>query len=340
MKCLLVQSTNVPSQKQQTFNGIPERIGYMKVRNWHDAVRWWEELRHTKYLDVHNNEKCPQSKAIREYNYSFLNKLTSHRDMSEFIRVYCDFSGFPYLKRVNSNIKQTLKNCLFNISNTRNSSSSDGKAFGILDYGCDPACSVGLGKALPGSDLDKGYIILKGVGDVEKDKEIVRIFKRDLWNNLDQRILSLNHPRTVPDISTPSLIKEKLNKYDITAKSTESKNKIKTSVLEWFSPIFGIPSKQFQDKNLYKCIKASNETDPYKAGKFNRDFAKKIHTPQERREVKNFAFFIETVEMNYKVNPAGKDAQIFKDIINSSFVKNSNVSLQGAWYRLIPLKTK
>ena len=142
---------------------------------------------------------------IRKDNYSFLDKLSSYVDKSAFIEKFCEFTKFPNIREVSEKIDRTFKDCLSNISRNLNGYGYD-TTYTVVDSGYDPTCSVGLKKALPGSDLDKGYIILQGNG--YNDEEVVNKFKGELWNNLDQRIVSLNHPDTFPAVYTKKQVKE------------------------------------------------------------------------------------------------------------------------------------
>ena len=351
MKCSAVQSTDKlriikksNKIKQKTFKGIPQRIEYIPVHDWHDAVKCWEFLKSAKYLDVHSDGSYQAYKYIREDNYSFLNKLSSYKDKSAFIEKFCDFTKFPNVKAVSEKIDSTFKNCINFIARELNSCRY-GEPYTILDSGYDPTCSIGLGKAFPGSDLDKGYIILKG-SDTANDKDIVNNFKGALWNSLDQRIVSLNHPDTFPEVYTKKQVKDKLNELDTIANGIVSRNGASAIIAaagavagDIILGPFGVPlglllaSRFMGDTEKYEEIKNSSETNPYTAGEFNREVAKRITYSSDREAAKNFAFFIETVEANLTKNSGQKTDSLFDDIRKSPFVRNSNVTQIGAWQR-------
>ena len=71
-----------------TFKGTPHRIPMIDVRDYHDALRMWDNLKFAKYLDAHQNSYY--DKLIRKDNYSFLDKLTSYIDKSSFIEKFCE----------------------------------------------------------------------------------------------------------------------------------------------------------------------------------------------------------------------------------------------------------
>ena len=331
------------AHKSPGFRGTPYRIPNIVVRNYQDALEIWEQLRFAKYLDAHCNSYY--DKSIRTDNYSFLDKLTSYSDKSSFIEKFCKFTEFPILKNISNKIDSTFKACIDQISKSLNSDNYT-SAYDIVDSGYDPTCSLGLKKAFPGSDLDKGYIILEGSCNQSpiEDQNIVNRFKGKLWDNLDQRIVSLNHPDTFPSVYTKYQVKEMLHYLDNKAKEVENDLNFKmgagsivaltaASLLGPFAVIGGSALAGLLLGKHYK--KMAETTDPYIAAKFNRKIAKKIDSSKTRKEAKNFAFFIETVVANLKQNPYGKSSSIFTGIKESLFANNSNVTQVEAWQNKI-----
>ena len=325
------------SQSTPSYQGTPERIYGCTVHNYQDALKWWENLRFSKYLDAHCNNYY--DKAIRADNYSFLDKLTTNFDKQAFIQKYCEFTKFPNLKEISSQIDSTFTSCIENISRILNYRKGD-YSHDIIDSGYDPTCSLGLRKAFPGSDLDKGYIILKGTGNVNLDENVVNNFKGELWNNLDQRIVSLNHPDTFPSVYTKAQVKSILSTLDKKAKEVEqsltTKAGIATFIIKTAATLFG--PDDILSRNVITSIllgqylkKQSTTTDPYKAARFNREIAKRLTTPQAKEMAKNFAFCAEIINFNLEKKPAGKTDSFFTDIKTSPFVQNSNVTQVYAW---------
>ena len=320
------------SQSSHSYQGTPQRIYGCTVHNYQDALKWWENLRFAKYLDAHCNDYY--DKAIRADNYSFLDKLTTNFDKQAFIQKFCEFTKFPNLREISSQIDSTFKSCIKNISRTLNYRRGE-SSHDIIDFGYDPTCSLGLRKAFPGSDLDKGYIILKGTGNTTSDEDVVNNFKSELWDNLDQRIVSLNHPDTFPSVYTKAQVKSILSKLDEIAKKVIDNAYIKVNLAQagiaaasWlmgyrYSPADKIVSEYFK--------KIETTTDPYKAALFNRKVAQKIKSPEDREIAKNFAFCAEIMYANLKKDHAGKTDSFFKDIAQSAFVVNSNVTQVNAW---------
>ena len=335
------------NNKSTNFSGTPYRLPPMSVSNYQDALNIWNRLKSAKYLDAHCNSYY--DKLIRADNYSFLDRLTSYNDKSGFVEKYCEFTRFPNLRDVSNKIDDTFKSCIRGISLYLNSKfgTSD---FDIIDSGYDPTCSLGLRKAFPGSDLDKGYIILKGSDFAYKDENIVNDFKGELWEKLDQRIVSLNHPDTYPSVYTKNQIKTILEFLDEKTNCIGNNTKIKAgigtftalSIGALFGPIGIIGGAAIAGLLLGASSKNDeNNTNPYEAGKFNIKIAEKINNPKDREQAKNFAFFIEIVMANLKKNP--KYDSIFDRIKNSPFVENSNVTQVEAWQKKIAggyMKTK
>lgn len=315
------------------FKGTPQRIQGFSVKNYQDALKFWENLRFAKYLDAHQNNYY--DKMIRAENYSFLDKLTSYKDKSGFVEKYCEFTGFPNLKVVSDKIVSTWQGCINNISQIQ--------SFNIIDNGYDPTCSLGLKKAFPGSDLDKGYVVIEGNGYVA-DENTVNNFKGQLWENLDQRIVSLNHPDTFPSIYTKSQVEKMLDKLDKKAKEIESDLNIKSgmgtfigltaaALLGPLGIIGGCALAGVLLGNHFKEL--ATTTDPYEAAKFNRKIAEKLSDSQEKEDVKNFAFFIEIMKANLNRVSQGKTDSIFSRIKESPFVDCSNVTQVEAWQNKI-----
>ncbi len=314
------------------FKGKPLLAPEISIRDYHDALKAWENLRFAKYLDVHDDKINPAYKEIRKKNYSFLDKLFSYSDKASFIEKYCDFTKFPNLRQISDNMHNTFINCVNKISNNFYSRYGN-SGYEVLDAGYDPTCSLGLKKAFPGSDLDKGYVILKGNEYDSRNECIVNDFKGKLWEELDQRIVSLNHPDTAIDVYTEKQIVDKINWLDdIIKKDTES-------LRNYFTVITGVLT--FPIWFPIACYQISKEkdddlTDPYKAAWFNRDLAKLIKTPRERENAKNFAFFIEAVRENLKsTKDFTKTAPLFDRLKSSSFVSRSNVTQIPAWQKKI-----
>lgn len=232
---------------------------------------------------MHDDAFAPENKKIRRTNLNFLDKLTTDINKKRFIDHYCSLTGFPDLKKVAQMIEDTFLNAITKSSNDlKNSNSYQSSYFDIIKVGYDDTCSVGLQKAYPGSDIDKGYVIIKGSNNDELNEKLVNEFKGKLWENTDQRILSFNRGvSSVPIVYTLKQIidmskkieknmgQKNINKELITKAFTVYDTEFKTSAYynEMVSETF--------PRGHYTNIKYLNPANPIK------------------NDIKNFAFFIE-----------------------------------------------
>ena len=157
MKISINEKRNL-SSKNQTFKKNPKKLDYGTIKNAQHAIKAWESLRWADYLDVHSDSLFSYNKKILFENYSFLDKLVSSVDKNDFITAFCNFTGFPNLKLISEKMNKEFENTLKYINTKSNG------YYKVIDYGYDPTCSLGQKKAFPGSDLDKGYVILENKG--------------------------------------------------------------------------------------------------------------------------------------------------------------------------------
>ena len=182
--------------------------------------------------------------------------------------------------------------------------------------GYDPVCSVGLKHALPGSDIDKAYIILeKDQRSLSSDEYYVGRYKGALWNNVDQRILSLNNENTFPEVYTTGQMYRILDVLDDITRQSGLSNSVE-----------------------YYKYKRELDINPLTAGEFNIKFAKVNNENRISKEgAKNFAYFIEAVrdgKLAYSLDD--KITGVIRERVNSSpFAQMSNVTQMGAHERQI-----
>lgn len=199
------------------------------------------------------------------------------------------------------------------VNNAVNASNSDVK---VLMAGYDPVCSVGLKHALPGSDIDKAYIILeKDQRSLSSDEYYVGRYKGALWNNVDQRILSLNNENTFPEVYTTGQMYRILDVLDDITRQSGLSNSVE-----------------------YYKYKRELDINPLTAGEFNIKFAKVNNENRISKEgAKNFAYFIEAVrdgKLAYSLDD--KITGVIRERVNSSpFAQMSNVTQMGAHERQI-----
>ena len=189
-----------PSFKAQPWKIDIGSLEYASKISGKEAVNIFEKFKLGNYLDLDGGANTSINSFIRKNNLSFLDKVKDWADKNYFVQFYKSLTGFPNLWKVADNIKEQFKSAV------RASESAlklkcepnDARYYDILDFGYDGVSSVAKNKALPGSDLDKAFIILKGAGSYDygqmyMDENIVNNFRAELWHNTDQRILSYNH---------------------------------------------------------------------------------------------------------------------------------------------------
>ena len=162
-----------------SFKGMAKETPRHSITCAEDAMAQWDILKHPQYTDVFQEEERPtateisKNQQIHDFNYSFLDEIKSPQEMAKFIKYFKDVTGFPSLSASSKNMLAEFQRVLKKASVEMGKRPDD-----ILLSGYDQFCSVGLETALPGSDLDKGYAIIKGVsGDITSQKDFSDKFK-------------------------------------------------------------------------------------------------------------------------------------------------------------------
>ena len=317
----LIQRNLLPIKKYPFKNGrisfgkpvyLPQWDGYSSTLDIIRFIRRFDLLKHAKYTDISEmyekdeykrKTELHENKAIRPKNFSFLDEIGDFFGPRIFVKYYKDLTGFPNLKESTQKIKDEFKRTI-NVASTNTN-----KMFGInshvadiVTYGYDEMCSVGLGYAWPGSDLDKAFIIIEGSDSSSKDKEIVNQYRGQLWENMDQRILSINHYAAFPSVYTKKQVMDNIDLFD-----------------EY--------TKDYTELDKMIAYSAINHTkDPIKRAQFNLELSEKL--PQYlKEEAKNFAYFIETLrECNIWTYDKAWDKELSAKMTASKFCQMSNVS--------------
>lgn len=254
------------NSKQVSFKGMAIPLVARTINGAQDAIAQWQLLKHPQYTNIIQEAETtllnliPKNKEIREFNYSFLEKLTDIKEKAKFITHFRETTGFPSLIDSSKKIVEEFKRVLDATSN-------------VLISGYDRFCSVGLKKALPGSDLDGGYAIIKSVnGNITDQTSFSNLVKGKIWNNIDNRIMSVNHCAAFPNIVTVDEIVHLMRKYH-----DYSKNIV-------------------NNKDTFNAYIAQRANNPYpiSAAKFNIHLKNFLPTKAEKVEAKNFAYLIET----------------------------------------------
>ncbi len=301
-----VAHTNNNTAKTSTFKGITQRMPEFIPSSLESVVSYWKLFANAKYYEALDDSKYPTNKIVRIQNYSFLDRIPDKYKKS-FIEYFKEFTGFPNLPKTSSKITDEFK------KNVKDSLDSTTEA---LIAGFDPACSVGLQRALPGADLDKAYVVINNNSLYRSDADVVAQYKGRLWHNTDQRIMSLNNPDTFPEVYTIKQLESTLDMYDEIMKE---------------HPLTEAQFQYFKEKRLY-------DINPLTAGEFNIYFAWLLGLKRKSKEyAKNFAYFIESVRDGRLVLDTNYFAQgrIQNKMNNSVFCWISNVAQIGAHDRQI-----
>ena len=295
-----------PNSSTIGFNGIAQRVPQYAMNTAENMYSQYNYFRYAKYYEALDDNIFPQNKWIRQENFSFLDRIPEYLK-GKFVDFYKWITDFPNIYSASAKIEKEF------VNNAVNASNSDVK---VLMAGYDPVCSVGLKHALPGSDIDKAYIILeKDQRSLSPDEYYVARYKGALWDNVDQRILSLNNENTFPEVYTTGQVYKILDVMDDLNRQAGLNNSVE-----------------------YYKYKRELDINPLTAGEFNIKLAKANNENHITREgAKNFAYFIESVrdgKLAYSFDD--KITRIIRERINSSpFAQMSNVTQMGAHERQI-----
>ncbi len=308
--------TNIAKRNNQIpFRGTPEPLNAGFVYNAEGAIRAYDCLREGKYLDIHDDNYNPENKEIREANLAFLDNLYTESDRQKFIEHYQKITGFPDLAEVSRKIENEYADSIRRTSQALNS-----PEYLCISAGFDGTCSVGKRRALPGSDVDKPFIILRGTDNAVKNELIVNKFKGELWKNTDQRLVSYNHDTSFPTVMTVSQVKNQIREInnrtmylDFDSKKMENLVETEYKDLEKAAEYNILISDVFKKQNKY-----FNQADS-----------------MTKEDVKNFAYFIESLRDGKKVISTYEAYELVDSIKDYDFYKYSNVAQMKAMQNAI-----
>ena len=299
-------SKNQNLSPKVSFKGMAKIAPRRIIRTAQDAIEQWRVLKHPEYTNIfQETENVVQSlilenKQVRDMNYNFLDELKSVAEKSKFIEHFKKLTGFPSLEAISKNMLEEFRRVLKLSAKELSGSPND-----VLLSGYDKFCSVGLRTSLPGSDLDKGYAIIKGPfgNSLSMQKDYSDKFKTLIWNNIDNRILSVNHCAAFPNIMTDKEVALSLNKYE---------------------PLSNKVIGTQQRYNLFLQERMNNK-NPVSSAKFN-IWLSELLSKSDKVEAKNLAYVIEAIRDGAQdiFNPQYGDT--LSDLMNkSSFSWCSNV---------------
>lgn len=275
--------SNFNASKSITFGSEPWYLvqpdSYRISAN--EGISLYKKLALGNYLDLNGDTKDANARSIRKENLEFLDKILTDGDKSEFINYYKKLTGFPNMVKVSRKIKQEfVRACSMAEKNCSKSLllESQKKFFDILSAGYDGISSVAMCTALPGSDLDKAYVILRGCDDDETNEKIVSDFKAQLWKNTDQRILSYNHDAdSFPKVYTLKQIMSIFDSINLKAKSLEIDKETKVPFKNKWEELFSTP-KYITKRPEYESLMDSFNLDFTEANRFIVELAKEYRS--------------------------------------------------------------
>lgn len=295
----LKPKVSVKSNSNLSFRGEPWQLHPYKfgISDYgsitaYEAETLYKSLACGNYLDIGEDKtKFEYCNRIRENNLAFLDRVTSPSEQKKFIEHYKWLTGFPCLELVSEKIKKQFVDAVKKASQELYYSK-----YNVEQAGYDGVCSVGRKKALPGSDLDKAYVIIRGTGDSYDDIECVNQFKGRIWNNTDQRILSYNHDEAAfPQVYTLAQLKKLVNAAEEKAQGQNRYNSPRLS---------NIYDKDYVRANQF-YIKICNEFPNFSYDGINKE------------SIKNIGFVLEAMREGVTFGDFGK---IYDSSITDSLV--------------------
>ena len=289
-----IQSSQSTVYVGTNFKGLAKNAPKRRIYDAVDAISQWKIMKHPQFSEIFQEEEVgvtnyliKQNKQIRNSNYSFLDELKNDYQIAKFIEHFKKLTGFPNLEASSRKIREEFSNVL-KLANENlffkfrekpynwswiNESEKNKFINNTVLSGYDKFCSVGLGSALPGSDLDKGFAIIKGVeGGYMAQKNFVDAFNQEIWNNIDNRIMSVNHVAAFPNIRTDKQLAGDLANLDNYARKFVDYDTI----------------------NAYRYLRMYNG-NPISGSKFNIFLSQMIPNTPTKYEAKNIAYLVEAI---------------------------------------------
>lgn len=255
-----------------TFKGYAVKMPERNIKCAADAIAQWEILKHPQYTNIFqeseyvSRDAVVKNKEIREENYRFLDLLTKKSEKLKFIDYFKKVTGFPNIKECSDRMVKELQRVLSYSAKVNNTE--------LLLSGYDRFCSTGLKSSLPGSDIDKAYGIVRGdfQNSLESQKELSNRVKASIWNNIDNRLVSVNHCAAFPNIMTDKEVAINMYKFDNVASSFVNANNF----------------------NFFQFLRA-RDGNPITGSKFNIWLSERINSKEDKEDAKNFAYIIEAI---------------------------------------------
>lgn len=277
-----------------SFRGAPYVLKqpYSHSISAQEGIEYFNSLKLGNYLDLNGRSQEYSDKLIRRENLSFLDKIKTPRAKQDFIDYYKELTGFPNLAEVSGNIKkQFIIACAKAEAINKQKFPKNAQYYDIISAGYDGVSSVARNMALPASDLDKAYIILRGCNSDKENETAVNNFKADLWKNTDQRILSYNHDLdSFPKVYTEKQIMSIYESVNGKAQELDLDKKDEIPPKGLFDKLFKEKTFKPSKRENYKALTKNYNSDYIEANTFFIELASKYkseHTWEKGLNVKN-----------------------------------------------------
>ncbi len=244
-----------------------------------EGIRLFEKLKLGNYLDIDGDSTKAEPKEIREKNLQFLDKITDEDEQKKFVEYYKKLTGFPDIKSVCKNIKKEfIRACCEAEQACKKSEYYNKEYYDIVSAGYDGVSSVSNETALPGSDLDKAYVIIRGCDSDFENEKIVSNYKAQLWENTDQRVLSYNHDAdSFPKVYTLKQITSVLDAINEKAKEMKLDERVQLPFNTMWEKLFSEPKYKTKRPDFEVLTKDFSQ-DYVKVNGFFIELAKKFES--------------------------------------------------------------
>lgn len=281
LKTPAIQTTDIKPQVIKIFQETLPEETLTRYRDWFNQIKdfpahIWEGGKTVSNPQAEN--------LLRPLSFNL-----PETDKKAFIQEYCKMTGFPYIDRINENMHQEILTQLDNMV--------QGTGNRVLFAAYDSNCSIGRGKAFPGSDCDGLFVVVEN-GLSEKVNRFA------FGNSINQRLLDTtgeHYPEVYP--------LEELLKY--------------IDKVDEIFPNFATAEKiaEYENNILY------DGKSYLKAGLFNIDLSEQLSSIEEKNMICEAGFFVEMLRGG-KVLINTLPESVLKTIKKSSMYKYSNMTRQ------------
>lgn len=241
----------IPTGRQEKFSSIPvgqhpfAPVCFGNFLN-HQSNTLLDELARLLAKETGFDPQNPQQ-TVDELD-SYFNKLRNldKENKTAFLTAYSEKTGFPDMKKTSALIRTNAVEALREAENQT--------GIKALMAGYNPTCSVAIGKALPGSDLDTLFVCTEKSSDKSK-------FKSELKKHVDPLLCAMTWNRT-DDLPDSVGLDEIMHSLELANGIFESKN-LGANSSEYFD-ILRTPTNDWVQAGKFHLDMNSDVTDDEK----------------------------------------------------------------------------